>query len=29
MVWGVIFPPTFGAHSPDGNFDAFKEQELR
>jgi hypothetical protein len=26
MVWGVTFPPTFGAHSPDGNFDAFKAQ---
>ena len=26
MVWGVIFPPTFGAHSPDGNFDAFDAQ---
>ena len=26
MVWGVIFPPTFGAHSPEGNFDAFDTQ---
>jgi hypothetical protein len=26
MVWGVIFPPSFGDHSPQSNLDAFEQQ---